>query len=173
MSSNITTSEGTNVKRRADELGLQSPEEFSIVPHGMADAESIDDLLHQDEAITIRKVIKEEGIEETPIDEYVSLNIYHTRSAEIAGPIIYFSAEFIANNWGNITAIILAIRSYFVARNAKNISMEFYCETDNEQSTVVKYEGPPENLGDVTDAISEIKNQGENKSTSEETERNV
>lgn len=159
MSEYISTSEGVDVRSRAEELGLQSPERFSIVPSGLSKAESVDDLLHQDEAITIRKVINREGIEETPIDKDVSLDTYHARSAEFIGPVIYFSAKFLMDNWSGVVSIILGIRSYLLLRNAKNVTMSFNCESPGGENVLVEYEGPAENLDDVLDTISEVKSQ--------------
>lgn len=158
MTDYVTVSEGINVRERAEELGCNVPDRFSIVPTRLEGAESPDDLLHEAEAITLRKVIEQEGeeIEETPIDEGLELNTYHKQGADFFGPVIYFSSTFLLNHWDEVVTITSIIQIHLQRRSVDEAHLAFNCEKENGDDVMIEYDGPADEVESVLDTIEEV-----------------
>jgi hypothetical protein len=156
MSSNISISEGQNIREDVERLDCESPDRFSIVPAGIQQADSIDELSLQDNSITIRKIIEREGVEETPIDEGLDLHTHKHRSAEFVGPTIFFAAHFLPDHWEEFVTVVESVQVYLEHLSINEANMSFVVEKDDGDEVSVEYEGPADELDEVLDTIEEI-----------------
>lgn len=167
----IRVHNGNNVRAQAEELGIQSPESFVILPQNYFSAESVDELRLNQETLTIEKLVEKEGFEPDQIVDFSDYPVAHRWSAEIIGPLIHFTAEFLIENWAGVLTIISIIKTHYLLQRESSIQFEFSVERSDGTHKQIIYEGDPEQLDQVTDLLEEEKrNARKNDSDIEATE---
>lgn len=157
MSSNPTTcvEQGEDVDAHAEELNLQPPDSVAVIPQNFFSAETQSDLKLNQESITVEKLLEEEGIDTDELIDSTDHPVSHTWSAETIGPLIHFTAEFIANNWAGVLTVISIIQTYYSNQRTESVQFTFNVERPDGTTKAIQYEGPPEELDSVTDLIKE------------------
>ncbi|WP_276252987.1 hypothetical protein [Halomontanus rarus] len=146
-----------DVRTRAKELGCSEPTEFAFVPYGIENAEEKEDLALSDEAITLRKILKNEGFNETPIDDGESLETYSQKSAEAFIGTLFISYSLLEHDWDTAVAMITTIRDYYSdIRGSSEVQMTINTEKSDGESREVFYEGPAEELETALEKAREI-----------------
>ena len=71
MASEMKTEESDycNVQERATALGLNEPTDLALLPRNFESAASKEELLNESAALTIRKLWRQAGLKETPLDK--------------------------------------------------------------------------------------------------------
>lgn len=154
----INVRDGDDVHTQAEQLGIQSPERFVILPQNYFVAESIDELRLNQEALTIEKLVEEEGLRPDEIIDSTEYPVTHTWSAETIGPLIHFTTDFLANNWQGVLTVISTLMTYYSTQRESSVQFTFSVEQSDGTHTQVQYEGSPEQLSQVTDLLKEQRN---------------
>lgn len=157
----VDVSETEPLGDKIDELGLQKPDEFGILPMGLSEAEDISDLRYGGEEVTVRKLLEQNGYQGTEIEGGQELHTQHLRHADWVGPTLYFSWSFVVNHWDDVVSIIGIIQAYYSQRGVDEAEITIKIE-DEEKGIAkeAKYSGPAENIETVTDTFKEIVDEG-------------
>ena len=166
----ISITENTGVQSRVDELGDgELPETFAVVPEkGVIDGRT--EYYHKIDSQTLRKLFNQNGIDEDQIEDG-SLSTLHNRDISFLGPVLFFSAHFIANNWGDIVSLISIIQTYAKDKAASKATLDVEYESPDGEIMSVSFEGDPDDLPEVLDVIKTDGQKTENSEEDMETTR--
>jgi hypothetical protein len=95
----VTYSEAPSVAQRAAELGLSTPTGITVLPQNFFEANTAAELVHDRDVLTIRKLWRQAGIVETPLEPEDqpfprSLN----RSANWVTPVVFVGGLLLSEN---------------------------------------------------------------------------
>ena len=151
-----------NVAERIAALGLRVPTHLALLPRNWADSESVQDLVHEASAATIRKLWREADLPETAIEARDQpLPYMLERSDEWIGPTIFFGSLLLVENQHAVTVAIEIIKQvvmdYFRGRsNPPSVRLEVIVETTKSKNYKrISYSGPAEGLGELPGLIRE------------------
>lgn len=102
-----------DVKNRAEELDCNVPSQLAILPRNFENAKSKKDLIHEDTTSTVRVLLRQEKIIETPLEkEGESIPYVAEEAFGWEGPLIFFTSVFIIQNPYLIDIAIGVISNY-------------------------------------------------------------
>ena len=159
----ITVADYIDVRQRAKELGLPVTSHLAILPRGFGGSTPSQDLVHEADASTVRKLLKAAGIDVQqvePLDGRFPSVIQ--RSAEWLAPTIFVGSMFITQNPYAVQVALNVLASYvsdllkgrFPAPRVKvTIVVE---QGKSKRCRRIDYEGPPSGLEAVADFLREV-----------------
>jgi hypothetical protein len=149
----VSVSSETIFEERREELDdSNSVSTFAMVPLKKERKERDDIHYHKIDTITLRKLLADNDLSETPIEDE-SLPTVQERDAAFFGPVIYFTADFIAENWPGILTIIAIIQTYAKDRGASTARLGIEYETPEGGSLSISFEGDPNDLPEILEPI--------------------
>ncbi|WP_135363861.1 hypothetical protein [Halosimplex halophilum] len=149
----IVVRNSSSVRSQAEHLGLESPESLVVLPRNYFSADDVDELKMNQEALTIEKLLEQEGVDPDELTESNERPVTHAWSAETIGPIIHFTAEFLVENWDSVLTVIGLIESYYSTQRHSSIKFKFSVEHPDGTCKQVEYEGEPDKLEQVLDKL--------------------
>jgi hypothetical protein len=160
----VQTSDYIDVERRAAELGLNVPTGFAILSRHFETAESKGKLMHEDTTPTVRALLQQEGIVETPIEKEGERIPYIEENAfEWVGPTIFIGASIFSGN-ANVVSIALGViadylTDYFKGRTgAKRVRLQIVVpQQRTAKHTKITYEGDIEGIKEIPNIIKEVR----------------
>src|SRR5438445_6986715 len=109
----IQTTEYIDVKERALELGSVVPIGLAFLPINFDTANSKDELVYEDSVLTIRKLWRKAGIEETRTEKKGEKIQYEQRkSLELALPTVFVSFSLLSQNPNLVSAALNILSTY-------------------------------------------------------------
>lgn len=163
----VSYSDGPSVSERAQQLGLAPPQGLTLLPRNFFEAESLEDLAHDRDVLTLRKLWRQAGIEETPLDSPEEpFPRLLERSASLVAPVIFVSGLLFSQN---PTAVSLALNivanyvtEFFRGRLFQgNVKLEVIVETKPHggRTKRITYDGPVGGVHELSKAIEGLVNE--------------
>lgn len=156
-----------NVQERALALGFNAPERLALLPRNFDSAASKNELLNEGAALTIRKLWRQAGLKETPLEKgderiseiqefdfsFIMPTVFIGFSLWSQDPVALNLALNVASNY--ITDFFKGIRG---RRTLKlNIVVE---KTKGKDYRKLSFEGPPEELPNLANVVAEMTKDG-------------
>ena len=161
----INVSECSNVRLKLRELGCRDPSGFAILPINFETAEATEDFRQASEAATVKTLLRSSDLPYTDIlaaDErppYIQNNAF-----EWLAPTLFISAALILENPDAVVLAFNKSEDYvksFLAGLGSNSKVKLSVvveEKENETYKKISYEGAPEGLSQVVEAIRATRN---------------
>ena len=153
-----------NVREHLSKIGCIEPKGFAVIPSNLESVESPSQFLIPSDAMTIRKLLRQEDL---PFDDIVPdcmrPRYYSHKSIDPLLPILFVSAALLSENPHLVQVALSVIGNYATeffrgTRRQRNVKMEVVIEKDGGDCRKFSYEGPPENLKDASDIVKELQN---------------
>jgi hypothetical protein len=151
-----------DVEQRATELGCNIPTGLALLPRHFDTAQSKSELLHESSVIEIRRLLRQQGIIETRIEQEGEKFPYiDQKSFEWIGPTILLGAALMSQNPYVVSVLLNIISSYLfeVFRGVvgdKKVKLDIVVEqTKGKKYTRIHYEGG-EDLKGLDKVIHEV-----------------
>jgi hypothetical protein len=158
----INVSDYIDVESRAAELGCRVPAELALLPRNFDSADSKADLLYDNSADTVRKLLREAGARETPLEtddeEFSTLD---NKAFEVIAPVLFVSAMLMTNNPGAVS-IATGVMSNFATDllrgvpGARSVKLDVIVQKPDKTCKKVKYDGPVNGLAELPPVLHEV-----------------
>ena len=152
-----------NVKEKAQKLKLNIPSQIALLPLNFETAITKEELVHAPTTPTIRKLWRQNNIQETPIEKSGEKIPCSTEKAfECIIDIIFVSFLLLSQNPHLITIALNVISNYLtdwfkgIPYNEGKAELSIVVETRSGDCKKVKYKGPPDGLDKLLDKVDEI-----------------
>lgn len=152
-----------DVPAKAVTFGYQPPEGLVLLPLNFEDAESPVALVYDDVSVTIRKLLRQAGIESLRLEgKQQKIPEVAEKSAEWVGPTLFFTASLLSQNPTIISVAVNVISSYLTELFkglpiGKHLKLDIVVpEGDGKRYRKVHYEGPVEGLKELPPILKEI-----------------
>ena len=159
-----TVSDYPNVAHKASELGLVGIGDLAFLPRGF-DTAAPDDLVHEADAATLRKVLREEGLDIVqPQLPHQRGTIVVEKSADWIAPTIFIGSQLLSGR-PELLSILLKVLEYHARRALRavarsKVTLTFVVETKKGRSyKKLTYEGPPSSLDTIPQLIRELRDE--------------
>jgi hypothetical protein len=164
----IEVSDVMDPVERALQLGIKSPENFSILPRGFLRATDVSKMCHEASAQDLRTLLRANG---------QKIAIYQPDTGQIpfirendntfVGPLIFFGAAAISENPHLISITLNVIGNYVTdffkgSPQEPKVKLSVLVETTQTKATtktakLIEFEGPTSELQKVQDIIKDLK----------------
>lgn len=159
----IEVTEATNVPERAEALGVSAPTRLAVLPRNFETGDTLAELVHESPAATIRKLWREAGLPETPIEpEGQRLPRMLERSADWVGPTIFVGSLLLTENQDAVSLAISIIKDYVLDffkgwPSPPQVRLEVIVETtESKKYRRVRYSGSADGLSELPGIIHEV-----------------
>lgn len=146
----------TNAKSKFSELETEVPEDLSILPLGRDEQDSEMFVIFPDDSDTVQKLLKQAGIEFTEPANNDNSSTLVLHSEELLIPTLYAAYQFTKTNWSQIEFALQKISEYYSRQYNQEVEMSVEQETADGKTTRLTYRGPPEQLDELSEELSEI-----------------
>lgn len=163
MNEKIIVEDYVNVREQARKLGCNIPESLALLPRNFEKTNSKEELIHEGEIDTVRKLWKQNNIVETPIEKDGER---YPHIAEHAftwiGPTVLISSTIIIQNPYLISITLNVLSNYLtdwfkgISKNNQWIKLSYVIETKSESYKKLSYQGDLEGLKQLPKIIKEI-----------------
>ncbi len=150
-----------DVHATATALGCQDPDKFALLPRGFESAKSKSDLLHEGNADTVRKLLRNANLVESPLEatgeRFPSIQ---ENDFTWVGPTLFISASLLSDN-PNVVSVALNVLSNYLTdffkgvTGSRRVTFDVVVErTKTKRSVRVHYDGTPEDFVHFADAVN-------------------
>ena len=144
----ITVENYINVKEKAQALNLNVPSQIALLPKNFKTSEDKEELIYTSTTSTIRKLWKQNNIQETPIERSGErIPCSAEEALEWIGPTIFIASSLLSQNPILVDIALNVISSYLadwfrgIPYNERKIRLSIIIETNSGDYKEVKYEG--------------------------------
>lgn len=167
MNDKIDIRDYINVREKAKQLDCNIPDGISLLPRNFAIVESKDELVHEGTVDTIRKLWKQNNIQETWLEKSGEKYPCITEHAfEWIGPTIFVSASFLVQNPDAVgialNLISIYLKDWFkgILNTEKKVKISIVVEKNKSKTySEIRYEGSPEGLKELPSIIKRAHNE--------------
>jgi hypothetical protein len=159
----INISDHSDIKKRAEELGLNIPTAIAFIPRNFTNAEGYTDLIHEGSVSTLRKLFRQESLPESRLDPIdYKIPYCHENAFDWIAPILFFSATVMNENPHAINIACGIIANYVTdffrgIKKAPYVKLNIIVETTKTKKTKkIAYEGSVEGIGNLAEVIKEV-----------------
>jgi hypothetical protein len=159
----ITVTDYVDVTGKAAELGCNVPSGVAILPRNFDTATSRAELIHESTATTVRLLLRESGIHETPLEEPGDrLPFMGQKAATWGGPDLYMALAALQDPQ-LLTSVIEVISAYLtdffrgIAQDRRRAKLSVVVQTAPGSFKKVQYEGPIEGLARIPDVVRRLR----------------
>jgi len=152
-----------NVKEKAQKLNLNIPSQIALLPLNFETAITKEELVHAPTTPTVRKLWRQNNIQETPIEKSgEKIPCSAEKAFEWIGPTIFVSSLLLSQNPHLVNIALNVISNYLtdwfrgIAYNERKVKLSIVVETRSGDYKEVKYEGSPDGLDKLLDKVVEI-----------------
>jgi hypothetical protein len=158
----MSASEFASVSDQAIALSCNVPTRFALLPRNFERAASYDELRHEASTNTFRKLLRQNGLDETPIERDGS-SLPHSVEHALTwlGPIIFVTAAYFSERPQDLELMIRVASDFadeyfrgFVG--TKEARLTIVVETNGKKQAKcqrVDYSGPPEGLQSISETV--------------------
>lgn len=152
-----------DVDAQATKLGCNAPSGITLLPVNFETAKSREELLYAGTVPTIRKLLRQNGIEETRIEKPQDKFPYTEHNAfEWAGPLVFVGNSIIASSPYLIDLCIGVISNYVTdffkgIPGKKKVKLDVVVEKSKQKEfKLIHYEDGPEGLSELPRIVREV-----------------
>lgn len=163
----VEISDFVNVEERAVALGIAPPPSFCILPRNFETASAVKDLIYEGSADTVRKLLRESGIEDIHLRrEEIPYRFYIQNAFEWVGPTLFFGATVLSQNPYLIELSLNILANYLTdffkgVPGQKSAKLDIVLEKKPKSAYVrLRYRGPVEGIRELTQTIKTLKKAG-------------
>jgi hypothetical protein len=152
-----------DVDARSRALGLRVPTTLAILPRNFETATKVSELLHEDTALTVRKLWRAEKLAfeeiEPPDQDFPTIQ---ERDLTWVGPTMFVATSYLSTNPAAISVALGIIANYVtelfkgVATKPKVRLKVVVSKSSKGITKQLEYEGDPDGLRAIADAVKEI-----------------
>lgn len=144
-----------NVPRRAKELGLVVPTGVAVLPRGFENAASADDLVRESSALTIGKILRNQGVEVGHVQpEGRRLPLAMELSEDWIIPVIFLAPGCFVGSASIVKAVLRTLSEW---AKSKRVKASFAVEVSRDGEHVrADYEGPASGLEKLADKLGDL-----------------
>lgn len=153
-------SEFCDVKMRCEELGCNTPEGIAILPRNLATATTRDELVHESSTLTVRKLLREAGIDEDNLEADCDQWLYaQENDVTWIGPVVLFMGATVSQNPQIIAVTYGVIANYLTdlfkgTVGRRHVRLKTVLEkTKTKKFVEFNYEGDPEGLNNYVKTV--------------------
>jgi hypothetical protein len=159
----IKTGDYPDIEKKLQNLGLNFPKSLALLPENLADAKEKKDLLNSATTPTVRVLLRQAGIVETPIEEENHIPRQYLESFDWFGPTIFLASTLISQNPEIVDKIISLIMEYLlkvffrgIPKNKRNAKLHIVVQTKKGSFKKADYEGDAEGLKELPRIIRSL-----------------
>lgn len=159
----IVVNDFPDVETRSARLGLRAPTTLAILPRNFDSALAADELLHEEATLSVRKLWRAEGLAFEELErEGQRLSIVHERELLWIGPTIFVAASYFSENATAINVALSVVANYVTelfkgAAEKPRVKLKVVvAKSKNKTTKQLEYEGDPEGLHAIVDAVKEL-----------------
>lgn len=152
-----------NVSDRAASLGCASPTNIALLPRNFLTARSREEFLHESTAATVRSLLRQAGIVETPLEAKGERFAHVQENAfEWIGPTIFLGAAFLSQNPTAVSVSLSVIANYLTdffkgLSGKKSVAFTLVVQSrKGNRYSKIHYEGPVDGLKVLEKALREV-----------------
>ena len=158
----IQVSAYPDVLARARALGCAVPTELAVLPRNFDVAETLADLEYDNLAADIRKLLRQAGVRETPVENPgQDFPVLDLKSFEFVAPVIFVGASLMSNN-PNMVAVATGVIGNYATDFFKGLpgigktTLNIVLQKPDGTCKRVTYEGPVSGITDLPDVLRGI-----------------
>lgn len=156
-------SEYVDVESHATDLGCNVPTAWAILPRNFSEASSRDELINESSASTVRTLLRQSELSETPLEQdgerfpQVQENAFTW-----IGPILFFAAAELSRNPEMVSVACGVIGNYLTdffrgKPGEQRVQLDIVVEQTRTKRTVkLHYDRTPEGLAEIPQTISDV-----------------
>jgi len=159
----ITIEDFVDVEEKANQLDCNIPESLAILPRNFRDASSKAELIHEITTPTVRKLLVQNKIQETPLEkEGEKFPQIDEKSFEWIGPTILIASSVITQNPYLIEVTINVISTYLtdffkgIQSSQANARLSIVFKNKSGTYKKINYSGHKDGLKDIPKIIKEV-----------------
>lgn len=159
----ITKRDFPVVEERAQSLGCVVPDAIAVLPRNFAEATKREELIHESNAATVRVLLRNAGITETPIEpEGEGFPCAQENDFTWVGPILFFTAAQLANDPKIISVSLGVIANHLTdffrgITGKKRVTFDVVVEqTKTKKCVGVHYDGDEMGFSALADIVKEL-----------------
>ena len=162
----ITASSYVDVRERAEQLGCAIPTMIAILPRNFATAAKKDELVHESNAMTVRTLLRNAGIEETRVEvDGERFPCIQENDFTWAGPIIFCTSAALSDNPALLSVSLNIISNYLTeffrgVTGQRRVILDVVVEQTRAKKCVrLHYEGLPDQVEELAArALDSVRN---------------
>jgi len=161
----IKVSNFINVKDKLNEVGYTYPQFVALLPKNFSIAKSKEEFIYEGTTPTIRKLFKNNGINDEKIENKYEKSKYNIeRSFDLILPTIFITAALVSQNPSLISIALGVISNYLTdwfkgATGQKIVKLDIVIEKKNDSFKNIHYEGDPNGLEKIRKIIEKVINE--------------
>jgi hypothetical protein len=159
----IEVSDFVDVRARAAALGLTPPEGLAILPSNFDSAAEAGELVLASTASTVKKLWREKGIQETPVEQPgKKIPFSSEKAVDWIGPVIFISAALLSENPAAVQVALGVIANHVTdafrgLAGWRRVKLEVVYETrDQNNFQKIHYEGDVDGLLQLPNVIRQM-----------------
>jgi hypothetical protein len=156
----VTVEDFCIVADRCKSLGLLHPRGLAILPRKFDSATQLAELVHEDSTATIRKLLRERGVQESSVENAAQkLPRIQENAGDLILPTFFITASLFSENPALITVALNILSNYATdffkgSSRTRNVDVSVVFERDeNKVSKRIRYKGDLSGMKDLQDAI--------------------
>lgn len=160
-----TVQEYVDVASRAEQLGCSIPTMIAVLPRNFSTASSKDELVHESNAATIRTILRNEGITETPLEvEGERFPFVQENDFTWIGPVLFFTAAQLLENQAIVSVSLGVVGNYLTdffrgVTGKRRVLFDVVVEQTKTKKTVrIHYDGDVDGFVHLANSVNEIVN---------------
>jgi len=152
----VEISEDSEAKERFVSLHADVPDGVSVIPAGQEEIDGKRYIVYPDGTDTVRKLLKQNGVDYTPSNLEDDTSTLVLRSEEIILPTLYLAYRSVKENWDQIEFALNKIAEFYRDQYTQNIEMTIEQEMEDGSTTRVEYRGPPDGIQELPAEIAAL-----------------
>ncbi len=163
MNDVITVEDYVNVKKKAQKLGLNIPSQIAILPLNFETATTKEELIHASITPTVRKLWRQNNIQETPIEKPgEKIPCIAQEGFEWIGPIIFVAFSLWSQNSHLVNMALNLISNYLtdwfrgIPSHERQVELNIVSENRFGECKKVEYKGTLDGFNKLLEKLPEI-----------------
>lgn len=159
----IKIEEYSNVDEKLRNLGLNFPKSLALLPENLDGAKEKKELINSATTPTVRVLLNQAGIVETPIEEKNDIPEQYLESFDWFGPTIFFASALVSQNPEIVDKTISVIMEYLlqvffrgISERKRNVRLHLITQTKKGSYKKVDYDGDVEGLKELPKIVRSL-----------------
>jgi hypothetical protein len=159
----LTVEDFCVVADRAEALGLLYPRGLAILPRNFDSADTLSEIVHEDSTATIRKLFRQQGIQENQVEKPgQKLLRIQENAADLLLPTLFVTASLYSENPYLVPLALNILSEYamdFFKGSLRNRSVDLSVVVERDEKKVskrIRYKGDVSGMKDLESAVRKL-----------------